>query len=133
MESASKPAETSAAATLASLFFRPPPDATEEQRLGELRQKYRGWRSQQEAALPVSDVLDLQHEANARDKRSTAKPMRRVATVGARMSTSPVLAWCIPTTHDTYPGTVVRGHGVGDAVRRAAASLRPPHREPFGM
>ena len=86
MASSSGHSEAAAAEALSDLFFASQKLTKEEEsRANTLRRKYRSWRSSKEGVGPVSiDVLDLQHEAIADEKRGSAK-MKRVKTVGARM------------------------------------------------
>ena len=76
-------ADAGAAAALADLFFHAPED---DKVNGDLRKRYRSWRSSSNGGHATADVLDLNHDAAARASRSKAG-MRRVQTVGGKLST----------------------------------------------
>ena len=86
----------SAASALADLFFLPVGPSlsdAEVSRANDLRKRYRDWRCSKTDSTVPPDVLDLKYEAQSRERRSTAKGMKRVRTVGARMQElSPVRA-----------------------------------------
>ena len=74
----------SAAAALADLFYNPP-DSADKSVVQDVRTKYRDWRVNGSHAAPTADVLDLKREAAANEQKKASK-MRRVQTVGARLS-----------------------------------------------
>lgn len=80
-------ADAGAAAALADLFFHAPED--DKAKANDLRRRYREWRSSN-GAHATADVLDLNHDAAARESRSKAG-MRRIQTVGGKLNSfSPV-------------------------------------------
>lgn len=89
MTTTASTADAGAAAALADLFFHAPED---DKVNGDLRKRYRSWRSSSNGGHATADVLDLNHDAAARASRSKAG-MRRVQTVGGKLSAlSPVRA-----------------------------------------
>ena len=94
-------ADAGAAAALADLFFHAPED---DKVNGDLRKRYRSWRSSSNGGHATADVLDLNHDAAARASRSKAG-MRRVQTVGGKLSTLlPVRARLLTRTTSSSGG-----------------------------